>query len=503
MNLNVLKVKGFNLSVYLLMGFQFAILISIVIILISIMSRGFASFDTVVSAVVLFMLGLPILILLYRSSNDRVMKTILLGQTLSYTLLSVSGIIWYILAGTFSMQWLVSIAKIIMIVSYVPIFLALYKVFMTKRKSLAYSIKAFVSFIGIGSILIIGYFTLINSDLSNWFNIGSYLTATVFDILILTLSVLLIFIYAPTQIRYIMAIIFIYVSLSFIGDFLNLLTALRYEAPVSPQIFYDAMLLFVVGAYIVFSFFRDIDTTTVEEVNKKLDDTRHFMDDIIMQSPDAVCIFDTEGNAVTANEPFLSMFMTSNSRIIGKFNLFRHLAESNCSYYNEILKLKQGNSITVDRLKIDVPARNNFYISMKLFPTYSTDGTISGIVSVCDDITARIKTEEELKQSEELAELYMDLMGHDINNMNQIGIGYLELALSTLNLEDNNNNKLLLAKPLEAMENSSRLIGNVKKLRALNTSDPCLQQVDLGKVLLSVIKEHGRRRDERSSSTMT
>jgi len=29
-------------------------------------------------------------------------------------------------------------------------------------------------------------------------------------------------------------------------------------------------------------------------------------------------------------------------------------------------------------------------------------------------------------------ELYLDLMGHDINNMNQIAIGFLEIALNKL-----------------------------------------------------------------------
>ena len=226
MNLNVLKAKGFNISVYLLIGFQFAILIGITILLISIMSRSIASFDTVLSTVFLFMLGLPILLLLYLSSTDRTVKTILLGQTLSYALLSVSGITWYVIAGTFNMQWLVSIAKLIMIISYLPISIALYKVFIIERKILTYNIKALVTFISLASALFIVYFSLINIDTGNWLDTGVYVISTVFDIFILAMSILLIFIYAPTQLRYLLSIIFIYTSLSFMGDFLNLLTSL-------------------------------------------------------------------------------------------------------------------------------------------------------------------------------------------------------------------------------------------------------------------------------------
>jgi hypothetical protein len=44
------------------------------------------------------------------------------------------------------------------------------------------------------------------------------------------------------------------------------------------------------------------------------------------------------------------------------------------------------------------------------------------------------------------AELYLDLMGHDINNKNQVGIGYLEMALGRLKLSDEDRQYLI--KPL-------------------------------------------------------
>ena len=48
------------------------------------------------------------------------------------------------------------------------------------------------------------------------------------------------------------------------------------------------------------------------------------------------------------------------------------------------------------------------------------------------DIT-RLKTaEKELMEAKAKSEMYLDLMGHDINNLNQVGIGYLELALEAI-----------------------------------------------------------------------
>ena len=48
------------------------------------------------------------------------------------------------------------------------------------------------------------------------------------------------------------------------------------------------------------------------------------------------------------------------------------------------------------------------------------------------DITERKCAELELESAKDQAELYVDLMGHDINNLNQVGMGFLELALDTL-----------------------------------------------------------------------
>ena len=68
------------------------------------------------------------------------------------------------------------------------------------------------------------------------------------------------------------------------------------------------------------------------------------------------------------------------------------------------------------------------------------------------DITAMVEAERKLEEARKQADMYVDLMGHDINNMNQIAMGFLEMALEkverngVLDAED----KILLEKPFEA-----------------------------------------------------
>ncbi len=83
-------------------------------------------------------------------------------------------------------------------------------------------------------------------------------------------------------------------------------------------------------------------------------------------------------------------------------------------------------------------------------------------------------------------------MGHDINNMNQVGTGYLELAMDILT----RTGKLdlsqysLLAKSLESFKNSSRLIDNVRKIQREKDGDYEAIVTDVNDVLLEAIRKY-------------
>ena len=80
------------------------------------------------------------------------------------------------------------------------------------------------------------------------------------------------------------------------------------------------------------------------------------------------------------------------------------------------------------------------------------------------EIEHREKVEKALEEAKSQAELYLDLMGHDINNLNQIGIGYLELAQQAKSFEEA---KVLIEKPLEVMKSASDIISNVRKIKLI------------------------------------
>jgi PAS domain S-box-containing protein len=137
------------------------------------------------------------------------------------------------------------------------------------------------------------------------------------------------------------------------------------------------------------------------------------------------------------------------------------------------------------------------------------DGTICYVNSVADkivgksaepervyginqDVTERKKAEEALRAAKTETELYVDLMGHDINNMNQITMGYLELAHNIMEYEEKLglDNIYLLDRAIDSLNNSSRLIDNVRKLQREKMGLYKPEVLDVGEILEELVTHY-------------
>ena len=115
-------------------------------------------------------------------------------------------------------------------------------------------------------------------------------------------------------------------------------------------------------------------------------------------------------------------------------------------------------------------------------------GRVPAYIVSAYDITERQRVEKELLEAKSQAELYLDLMGHDINNMHQMALGYLEIARDVQAAE---GQRALLDKPIEALQRSARLIRNVRKLQMLHEGTINTQTIDLCTKLSELQSEYG------------
>lgn len=114
------------------------------------------------------------------------------------------------------------------------------------------------------------------------------------------------------------------------------------------------------------------------------------------------------------------------------------------------------------------------------------NGVLQGFKGIVKDATNFV-CEKTLNTGTQ-AELFLDLVCHDINNLNQICLGYLELANQSVS-HDNEASRYL-AKCIETLISSSSLIANVQKLQKINSCGMTLVRVDMDKMLLEVIDQY-------------
>ncbi|MDW5563380.1 MAG: PAS domain S-box protein [Methanomassiliicoccus sp.] len=142
-----------------------------------------------------------------------------------------------------------------------------------------------------------------------------------------------------------------------------------------------------------------------------------------------------------------------------------------------------GNVIDIQRLD---GSRGTILCSAA--PIRDGEGRIIGGVSVIQDITRQRKLEHDAIEAKEQAELYIDLLSHDISNMNAAVSSYLQAAVDRIDIDQRNMH--FFTKSQEILANSNELIETVRKIQKVESHDSRYGLVDLGWLLEDVRSEY-------------
>ncbi len=126
----------------------------------------------------------------------------------------------------------------------------------------------------------------------------------------------------------------------------------------------------------------------------------------------------------------------------------------------------------------------------------SMDGTIKedreNILKAKNDAEReKAHAEEEKSRSD----FYVDVMGHDINNLNQAIRGYLELLQSDKNLTD--EQRMLVDNAMASTLGSSSIIENVRKVQDITSEKQPLEKLDIDSMISQCIKEVNKPSDKK------
>jgi PAS domain S-box-containing protein len=143
--------------------------------------------------------------------------------------------------------------------------------------------------------------------------------------------------------------------------------------------------------------------------------------------------------------------------------------------------LKDTNFVMAEEFKL--VSKNNEEIDVIIYPTKFEDaeGTLIENIWIMEDITKRKKAEHKLIRACNRAEVYLDILGHDIEKLNKEIASYSELLLLKPDLSEQYKNYFKTT--LNQSKTISKLISNIQKLCSINKEEFEFENIDVFQTL--------------------
>ncbi len=233
----------------------------------------------------------------------------------------------------------------------------------------------------------------------------------------------------------------------------------------------------------------------VEELAKRAEEERARLQAILGTIPAGVMICASDGRLLESND-YLARIFSGPVPIIRSrrdFRLFKAWwADSGIPLRAEdwgILRaIERGDVVIGDVLDIEKFDGSRGTILNAAAPILNESGKTIGGVAVILDITPQRRLEHEAIEAREKAELYLDLLTHDIRNLNTAASGYLQLLSEKIKLEKSSEN--IAIKATTALEESTRLIENVQKMQRIEFHEVKQGAINLSSTIEDVVQTH-------------
>ena len=285
---------------YAMMGFEFAMAVAIALFLIASATGNFLALPSALAAVILSLLCLPVIVMLYWSEDDAALRKTFQGLIVYFVFQTISGVTWYLLSMAITDPALVDMAMLLMVVGYVPLLVALYATIRMQRLDVRPIFRHLMTATGIFSALALAALVAVRvlTDPGNAYPASIFAASIVADLMIIAMCSVLVARNISNGRRTIFAILLATFLASIAGDSLNLVGVLGlYDGANLAQFFYAITLIFITVALLLYSL-TTVNVALLNRVNRELYDTKRLAGDILLYTPDAMCIAGTDGNMI-------------------------------------------------------------------------------------------------------------------------------------------------------------------------------------------------------------
>jgi PAS domain S-box-containing protein len=206
------------------------------------------------------------------------------------------------------------------------------------------------------------------------------------------------------------------------------------------------------------------DITERKKMEENLLEREKIYRDLFESSMDGIYLTTPDGTIIEANQSFCDMFEYDKEELMGTNIRNLYVNPEDRDKMLSILEMTDSTPGFGVKMRKKGGAVIHCLVSKSVHR--SRTGEIEGYQGILHDITLRTLSEQKIKNEYERAELYNDLMAHDINNFNQGVVSNLELLLVSGNLSG--KGKKHASGALGQISNSANLISNLNKLREFN-----------------------------------
>lgn len=222
-----------------------------------------------------------------------------------------------------------------------------------------------------------------------------------------------------------------------------------------------------------------IDVTGYKRVERQLQRALAYAEGIVETVREPLVILDSELRVLSANRSFYEVFQVSREETEGRYIYELGNRQWDIPELRILLeKILPLNTEFHDFLvEHDFPVIGHKTMLLNARRIYIEGNRTQMILLAIEDITRRRRAEEELLEAKNRAEFLVDLMTHDLNNINQGIMLALELILCEKGLPDRCKERVQLA--LAQVRRSTQLIASVKRFQCMETEPRRIRARDL------------------------
>jgi PAS domain S-box-containing protein len=230
----------------------------------------------------------------------------------------------------------------------------------------------------------------------------------------------------------------------------------------------------------------------LQSVTQSLHETQNYLESLINNANAPIIVWDPRFTITRFNKAFEWLSGYTAEEVIGKDLSILFPADSREETLDKIKKTLEGEQWE----SVEIPILHKYgNVRIALWNSaniYDNDHNLLATIAQGQDITRRKQAEKELEESKVQAELYLDLMGHDISNMHQIIMMQMEIAQEIFNTDGKLEceDREIIDSSARTLEKAARLIDNVRKLQKLRSGEYKLEAVDLAATLNDVLKDY-------------